>query len=156
MEIDKIETLIDKYFEGVTSIAEAQQLHTYFSSGQVAEQVMHYQKFFISMHESKIKQYNGIVSFYKQKTAVSWLSITVVVLFVVGVGGYTFYKSNSAPAPSKYGTDKDPQLAFEATQKALSILSNNRNVGIESVQYIEEHQIAKDKVFKKAVKTQGI
>jgi len=43
---------------------------------------------------------------------------------------------------------KSPEAAFEATQKALSILSKNVNVGIESVSYINEFQNSKELIFK--------
>jgi hypothetical protein len=43
---------------------------------------------------------------------------------------------------------KSPEAAFNATQKALSMLSENVNVGIESVEYINEYDYSKDLIFK--------
>ena len=41
-----------------------------------------------------------------------------------------------------------PEEAFEATQKALSLLSNNLQFGIESVGYINEYESTKNIIFK--------
>jgi hypothetical protein len=43
---------------------------------------------------------------------------------------------------------KSPEAAFNATQKALYMLSENVNVGIESIEYINEFQNSKELIFK--------
>ncbi len=155
MEINKIEILLEKYFKGMTSIAEENELRTYFSSAQVAQQLVKYQHFFKGIDQAKKEQFTQIVPFYKQNRPVLWLSIAASVIVAVGVGSYAFFNTDTKPPQSDLGTYEDPKVAFEATQKALSLLSNNINVGIESVLYLEEYQIAKNKVFKKPVMKQG-
>jgi hypothetical protein len=155
MEINKIETLLEKYFEGVTTITEENELRSYFSSGDVAQHLIQYQHFFKGLNQSKKEQFTRIVPFYEQKRPVLWLSIAASMVVAVGVGSYAFLNTENTPSQSDLGTYEDPKVAFEATQKALSLLSNNINVGIESVLYIEEYQIAKNKVFKKTVRKQG-
>jgi hypothetical protein len=155
MEINKIETLLEKYFEGVTSIAEENELRIYFSSSDVAQHLIQYQHFFKGLDQSKKEQFTRTVPLYEQKRPVLWLSIAASVVVAVGVGSYAFLNTDTTPPKSDLGTYEDPKVAFEATQKALSLLSNNINVGIESVLYIEEYQIAKNKVFKKTVRKQG-
>jgi hypothetical protein len=155
MEINKIETLLDKYFEGITSIKEENELRIYFSSGNVSQHLIQYQHFFKGLDQSKKEQFTRIVPFYEQKRPVLWLSIAASMVVAVGVGSYAFLNTENTPSQSDLGTFEDPKVAFEATQKALSLLSNNINVGIESVLYLEEYQIAKNKVFKKPVRKQG-
>ena len=46
------------------------------------------------------------------------------------------------------GTFDDPEVAFKETQKALLILSTHLNVGMESVQYIQEYDHSKNLIFK--------
>jgi hypothetical protein len=43
---------------------------------------------------------------------------------------------------------KSPEAAFKAIQKALSMLSENVNVGIESMEYINEYEYSKALIFK--------
>jgi hypothetical protein len=59
-------------------------------------------------------------------------------------------EKNTPPvvAQSELGTYDNPEEALAATQKALAMLSNNVNVGIESVQYIQEYEQSKNKIFK--------
>jgi hypothetical protein len=82
---------------------------------------------------------------------VAWLSIAASAVVLLGIGTY-FYTSekNATPvtAQSELGTYDDPEEALAATQKALALLSNNVNVGIESVQYIKEYEQSKNKIFK--------
>ena len=42
MALDRIEKLVEKYFEGETSIAEEKELKTYFSSTDVAQHLEQY------------------------------------------------------------------------------------------------------------------
>jgi len=63
---------------------------------------------------------------------------------------FTFYMNSIQPQELKneLGSYDNPQEAFEQTQKALALLSENVNVGIESVKYVQEYENAKNKVFK--------
>ena len=45
MEFNKMEALLEKYFEGETSIAEENELKDYFSSSNVAPHLEQYQSF---------------------------------------------------------------------------------------------------------------
>jgi hypothetical protein len=46
------------------------------------------------------------------------------------------------------GTYDDPEVAFRETQKALNLVSENVNVGIKSVEYVNEYQESKNLIFK--------
>jgi hypothetical protein len=74
------------------------------------------------------------------------LSVAASVVVLLGIG--TFAYLNNENATQDLGTYDNPEVAFAATQKALALLSNHVNVGIESVQYIQEYQNSKDLIFK--------
>ncbi len=81
----------------------------------------------------------------------AWLSIAASAVVLLGIGTYFFAsQENAAPAvaQSELGTYDNPEEALKATQKALALLSNNVNVGIGSVQYINEYEQSKNKIFK--------
>ena len=59
---------------------------------------------------------------------------------------FTYFNYNTAPKED-LGSFDSPEEAFIATQKALAMLSENVNVGVKSVQYINEYEVAKAKVF---------
>ncbi|OIV44069.1 hypothetical protein [Flavobacterium johnsoniae] len=154
MELDKIENILEKYFQGETTIAEENQLKEYFSSSDVAQHLEQYKPFFGYFSQVKQQKSTQELSFSeprKKKRNAAWLSIAASVVVLLGIGTYYFASEKSAApavAQSELGTYDDPEEALAATQKALALLSNNVNVGIESVQYIKEYEQSKNKIFK--------
>nr|WP_315244305.1 hypothetical protein [uncultured Flavobacterium sp.] len=161
MELNKIENILEKYFQGETSIAEENELRDYFSSSNVAQHLKQYQPIFGYFSQVKqqksthkledLDQTDKAIPLQTKKQNVGWLSIAASVVVLLGIGTY-FYTSekNTTPvvAQSELGTYNNPEKAFAETQKALALLSNNVNVGIESVQYIKEYEQSKNKIFK--------
>lgn len=151
MEFNKIEDILEKYFEGETSIAEEKELKDYFSSPNVAQHLEQYKPMFGYFSEVKEQKSTQEIPLKTQKRNVAWLSIAASVVVLLGVGTY-FYVSEKTATPvlaqSELGTYDNPEEALAATQKALALLSNNVNVGIESVQYIKEYEQSKNKIFK--------
>lgn len=151
MELDKIEDILEKYFQGETSIAEENQLKEYFSSPNVAQHLEQYKPMFGYFSQVREQKSTQEIPLKAKKRNVAWLSIAASVVVLLGIGTYFFVsEKNAAPAvaQSELGTYDDPEEALAATQKALALLSNNVNVGIESVQYIQEYQQSKNKIFK--------
>jgi len=151
MELNKIEDILEKYFQGETTIAEENQLKEYFSSPNVAQHLEQYKPMFGYFSQVKQQKSTQNIPLKTKKRNVAWLSIAASVVVLLSIGTY-FYVSekNTAPvvAQSELGTYDDPEEALKATQKALALLSNNVNVGIESVQYIKEYEQSKNKIFK--------
>ena len=151
MEQSKIEFILEKYFEGETNIAEENELRTYFSSSNVAQHLQQYQPLFgyyIAEKEQKLEQERplNLPSPTKSKK-LTWLSIAASVVVLIGAGTFTFFNYNNSP--EELGTYDSPEEAFAATQKALNLLSENVNVGINSVQHIQEFENSKNLIFKK-------
>ncbi|URC12907.1 MULTISPECIES: hypothetical protein [unclassified Flavobacterium] len=151
MEFNKIEDILEKYFQGETTIAEENQLKEYFSSPDVAQHLEQYKPMFGYFSQVKEQKSTQTIPLKTKKRNVAWLSIAASAVVLLGIGTY-FYTSekNATPvtAQSELGTYDDPEEALAATQKALALLSNNVNVGIESVQYIKEYEQSKNKIFK--------
>ncbi|WP_163407605.1 hypothetical protein [Flavobacterium ajazii] len=162
MELNKIENILEKYFQGETTIAEENELKEYFSSPDVAQHLEQYKPIFA--YFSKVKEQTttyepesfartGVaIPLQSRKRKVAWLSIAASVVLLLGIGTYFFVseQNNAAVVASQteLGTYDNPEEALKATQKALNLLSNNVNVGIESVQYIKEYEQSKNKIFK--------
>ena len=151
MELDKIENILEKYFQGETTIAEEKELKEYFSSPNVAQHLEQYKPMF--GYFSQVKQQKSMreIPLQTKKRNVAWLSIAASVVVLLGIGTFYFASQKTTPpvvAQSELGTYDDPEEALAATQKALALLSNNVNVGIGSVQYIKEYEQSKNKIFK--------
>lgn len=151
MEFNKIEDILEKYFQGETSIAEEKELKDYFSSPNVAQHLEQYKPMFGYFSQVKEQKSTQEIPLKTNKRNVAWLSIAASAVVLLGIGTY-FYVSekNTAPAvaQTELGTYDDPEEALAATQKALALLSNNVNVGIGSVQYIRQYEESKNKIFK--------
>jgi hypothetical protein len=150
MEQNKIEILLEKYFEGTTSIDEENELRGYFSSADVAPHLEHYKTIFGYFSVEATQKLGLEISLESKKQKGVWLSIAASVVVLLGVGMYVFNQFDTADKKEKQelGTYDDPKVALRETEKALKLLSSNVNVGIESVNYIQEYQNSKELIFK--------
>jgi hypothetical protein len=74
------------------------------------------------------------------------MAASIVVL--IGLGTYIYFENTDTVQESKeLGTYDDPKEALAATQKALAMLSNNVNIGVEGVQYLQVYEVTREKVF---------
>jgi hypothetical protein len=152
MAYNKIEILLEKYFQGETSITEEKELTNYFSSPDVAQHLEQYKPlfgYFSLAKEQKTKhEIPQFPSKQEKKRSLAWISIAASVVVLLGIGTYVYTNNNQlADENQKLGTYDDPQVAFRETQKALAMLSGHVNTGIESVQFIQEYDNSKEKIF---------
>jgi len=147
MELDKVEALLEKYFRGEMNLAEEKALKDYFSSRNVAPSLEHYIPMFGYFDEAKKETSRVSFKLKKKKNkTLLWLGFVASVLVLLSVGFYTFTKSKEGT--NDLGTFENPEIAFKETQKALNLISKNLNIGIESMQYINEFEQSKNKIFK--------
>jgi hypothetical protein len=146
MESNRIEILLEKYFQGDTCSAEELELKKYFSSSNVAQHLEHYKPLFGYFSQAKEQKFQNEFPLQTKKRNVAWLSIAASVVVLLGISTFTYF--HSPTEKEDLGTYENPEAAFAATQKALALLSENVNVGIESVEYINEYQYSKDLIFK--------
>lgn len=147
MELDRIEILLEKYFDAETTIAEENELKIYFSSSDVAQHLEHYRGmfgYFSAAKEHQFEQELPLKTTARKKVA--WLSIAAIIVILLGM--FTFYNQNISQNQD-LGTYDDPEKAFQETQKALNLLSKNVNVGVEGMQYVQEYQQSTELIFKK-------
>ncbi|WP_269223535.1 hypothetical protein [Flavobacterium sp. IMCC34518] len=147
MEFNKIEVLLEKYFEGETSIAEETELKNYFSSANVATHLEQYKAIFGYFEVSKAQKLTKKPLFVSRKRKINWLAIAASIVVLLGIGTYTYNNMHIAKESKELGTYDNPEEALQATQKALAMLSTHVNVGVESIQYIKVYEVTKEKVF---------
>ncbi|MCZ8090486.1 hypothetical protein [Flavobacterium sp.] len=149
MALDRIEKLVEKYFEGETSIAEEKELKTYFSSTDVAQHLEQYKPVFGYFSQAKQEQFTATISLKskRKQKRLAWLSVAASLVVMLGIGFFA-YQNTSDPNQENLGVIDDPEIAFRETQKALALISKHVNTGIESVNYLGEYQQSKNKIFK--------
>jgi hypothetical protein len=148
MESNKIETLLEKYFRGETSIAEENELRDYFSSSNVLPHLEQFKPVFGYLALAKEQKMERKIVFKAKKRNLKWLSIAASVVVLLGVGTFGYFNYNTTSQSQDLGTYDDPELAFKETQKALSMLSTHLNTGIGSLEYIQEYENSKNLIFK--------
>jgi hypothetical protein len=149
MALDRIEQLLEKYFEAQTSIAEEKELKQYFSSSDVAQHLEHYKPIFGYAVQAKQEQFTATIPLKtKKRNRVVWLSVAASAVVFLGVGLFTFDSYNQSEAQD-LGTIEDPEIAFRETQKALNMISRSVNKGIVSMSYLKEYEQSKNRIFKK-------
>jgi len=156
MELDKINLLLDKYFEGTSTSTEEDSLRTYFSSGSIDPTLENYKPLFdYYAAAKKIKSKENILQLpivkTKKRTS-NWMAIAASVAVLLGTGTYAFLQVNNSGDEENLGTYNDPEVAFIEIQKALALLSNHVNVGIEGVQHLQEFEKSKNKIFNPLIK----
>lgn len=151
MALDRIERLLEKYFEAETSIAEEKELKDYFASSDVAQHLEQYKPVFGYALQAKQEQFTAKIPLTpkrdKKRNRVVWLSVAASVIVLLGVGLFTFNNYNQSEYQD-LGTINDPEVAFRETQRALAMISESVNKGIGSMSYINEYEQSKNKVFK--------
>ena len=148
MESDKITLLVARYFEGETSVADEVELKKYFTSSEIAPDLVQYKPLFQYLASNSSYEFaKGIPLLESKSNPIKWLSIAASVVVLLGVGWYAFSTYSTSKPSTDLGSFDDPQVAFEETQKALELLSTQVNTGIESVRYVQTYEDTRDKIF---------
>ncbi len=146
MELREIEKLLEKYFDAATSTAEENRLKDYFSSPDVAPHLEQYRPMFGYFTSEATEKFERTVPLKPGKRYVAWLSVAAS--FIVMLGLYALFITPQASKAGELGTYDDPEVAFRETQKALNMLSSQINVGVSGMEYLDEYEKSKNKIFK--------
>lgn len=144
MEYNTIKNLLDKYFEGLTNIQEENVLKNYFLNDIIHNDFKQFEPVFRHFKSERQIINKKEFVFEAKKNNKFWFSIAATFLLIAGLTTF-FYKNKTNN--NDLGTYKNPELAFIETQKALKMLSENVNIGVSSIAYINEFQKTKNKIF---------
>jgi hypothetical protein len=151
MDLQTIEILLEKYFEGTTSIAEEKQLKAYFSSQDVAPHLEHYRNLFGYFKAEKEIEFDKKLPLQPSKQpTVKWIGIAASFVFLFGTAW--FFLNGNSNDNKDLGTFENPEEAFQATQEALQLLSGEVNQGVEGIAVLKQYEQTKRTIFKKSNK----
>ncbi len=140
-----IKQLVDKYFEGETSLVEEQQLRAYFKEGAVAEELQEYQPLFqyfaTAKREELPSDFDERIVIELQRPAkrrfmrrmVQMSSVAASVMLMVAA--YFWYPTTELPSTVSNQINweqyeiTDEEEAYKETKAALKLLSRNLNRG---------------------------
>ncbi len=142
MELSNIEKLLEKYFEGETTLSEEQTLKVYFTREHVAPHLEEYKSMFQYFSvESNQKTTVDFTPIKTQKPSYKWVGIAASIILVIGL----FYNMS----PSKEANERrEAELALKEAKKALNMVSKYMNEGTQDLVYLEEFGNTTKKLLK--------
>lgn len=144
MESDKIEKLLEAYFDGNTSLEEEKALQEYFNSEKIAEHLQQYKPIFMGLRMAKQERTEKVFTLSENKTKTKntwWYSVAASLVVAFGVGSFFF----SQPHLSQ--EEQEALAAFEDSKKAMMLLSENLNKGTEQLTFVGQFGKTTDKIF---------
>jgi len=136
MELDRIEKLLEKYFEATTTVAEEEQLRDSFSQDSVEPHLEQYAPMFTYFSKAKDERFTKQVPLKPKVSYHKWISIAAVAVIAFGI----FFGND-------YREQKEAEYAYNETKKALNLLAQNLERGTEKVAYLNEFEQAKQKIY---------
>ncbi len=145
MELARIETLLETYFEGNTTLAEEATLRDYFKSEDVASSLKKYQALFVGleMARQEVSQQEIVIPENSSSNQRNWwYGIAASVAVILTVGSIAF--SNASLSQD----EKDALVAYEESKKALFFLSENLNKGTDQLALVNQFTETKNRILK--------
>ncbi|MDX5583965.1 MAG: hypothetical protein QNK20_03395 [Aureibaculum sp.] len=143
MELSNIEKLVEKYENAETSLQEEQVLKAFFQQDAVPAHLLEYKTMFNYFDQSSTEGFTKSIQLKPKRSNWKWLSIAATVALLVSI-----YTINS-PGTLNESERQEAQLAFQETQKAFQLISQNLNKGnTVALAGLQEFGKAQNKVFK--------
>jgi hypothetical protein len=142
MDCNTIKEILDRYWEGETSVKEEKLLRTYFNSNQVAKELESFRPLFVYYKEQKSKTTTQSFEGLKRKPIVhrllpTWVTVAASILILL-VAGTFCYVNQTASNPTVFAIDetvkdtyKDPEKAYKEAKAALLLISKGLNKGMK-------------------------
>lgn len=132
--------LLEKYFNGETSLEEEKQLMNYFQSENISPEFEKYKPLFLSLQITDNEHFTLDESIFKKpKKRSLYFPISVAASFlIVVVTVFYIHEKNQ---------QKQAEIAYHQVKEAFYLLSENYNKGAEKVEYLTEFNKTKEKIL---------
>lgn len=147
MELDKIETLLIKYDEGETTLAEEKILQEYFATAKVPPHLDSYKLLFAYTTKERTSSYDGKVDVNSKKRRFAFVGIAASIILAIGMF-VSIDNGQEDFAGQDLGSIEDPEEAYFKAKETLQMVSAALNSGKEELIYVEEFDKAKNKYIK--------
>jgi hypothetical protein len=152
MKTMEVKHLLQRYFEGETTVQEERELEAYFNSGDVADELKEYSGFFSGIAE--LAEVAGedtieedVMEFIrinepaaKPKQRWLWQSISgIAASVIIVVGGFLFYQQQEEHFADTFD---DPEIAYAYAEQTLAFVSAKYNQGLAALSNFDKLQTA--------------
>ena len=146
MELAKIETLLDAYFEGETSLEQESTLREYFATNNIAPHLAAYQQLFVGLKaaQEEILEREIILPTVStsKETKRWWYGIAASFIVVIGVASLLM------PSNQLSQEEQDALMAFNETKETLLLLSKSFNKGTQELAVLGQFTESKNLILK--------
>ncbi|WP_299440989.1 hypothetical protein [uncultured Aquimarina sp.] len=142
MELSNIEKLLEKYFEGETTLSEEKELKVYFTGESVPSHLERYKDLFqFFSNESQVTAESEVQLSTNRVPWYTWIGVAASIALIVGL----FIKDvpPGADPEGVYGTYDNPEIALQKTKEALDLVARLMNEGKKDLVYLNEFDTAK-------------
>jgi hypothetical protein len=161
MKTKEAKRLLEKYFNGESSVSEERKIQAYFHSAEVADELKPYIKFFKGITglsceinndsiEKEVMDYI-LENETQDKSKYRWLWRTVTGIaasVILVIGGMLLYQQQD----QNYGdTFEKPEAAYACAENTLEYVSSKYNIGLTELSNFDKLQTAA-KPLQKGVK----
>jgi hypothetical protein len=160
MNIKEIEALLEKYYEGETSLAEEKKLKDFFLSNNIPLEWESHKIQFLYFHEDlkdEIDDRELEERVFAEEVQPSGFSLPshssrfyylsgIAATFLLLIGLIFIFREEADKKPGREANFNDPELVFYQTRDILALVSVNFNKGIDKMQYLGQFDKAMQKM----------
>eukprot|EP00389_Voromonas_pontica_P007683 GDKH01011590.1.p1 GENE.GDKH01011590.1~~GDKH01011590.1.p1 ORF type:complete len:182 (-),score=8.79 GDKH01011590.1:111-656(-) len=136
----EIETILEKYFEATTTVAEENELKVYFSQEEVAPHLEEYKPLFNYFSIAKEEKSTQDIPLKprKNRSYLKWISVAAVAVFVFGI--YLNNRPSTQVTPTIALEEEYTPEEIRSAQLALALLTDNFSKGTQGASYLKEFE----------------
>lgn len=142
MESRNVQELLEKYFEGESTVSDEKALKNYFASQNVAPEFAQYAPMFQYFSVAKEERYTKTIPLKPRRQYYRWASVAAAVVMAFGLYFGNEYRVQ------KQLEQQEAQFAYEETKKALGLLAQNFEKGTSQFSHLNRFDEAKQKIYK--------
>lgn len=144
MDYPTIKQLVDKYWEGATSIKEEEQLRAYFNEPAVDQRLKSVQPLFVFFKQEQEKKSQRPLRLWeviRQRPSRKWSLVAASIAILITAAVWLCQQHYNTPPSNNLAsqqvqvlekdTYKDPKQAFEEAKAALMRVSKGLNKGVK-------------------------
>ena len=136
MNTKEIEILLDKYYEGETSLGEERQLKEFFRSKDLPEHLLKHRQWFAYLEVSgneEMKDFTPLIALESKPKPYYYITgIAAGILLLIGL--YFTFQHDIFRNIKMIKPDQDKEIAFLQAREALLMVSVGLNTGLDQVQ----------------------
>lgn len=153
MESNKVEQLLEAYFEGATTLEQEKQLRTYFTGPNVASHLESYTVMFTAFAKAKEETYDIPIQLPNQKKKINFRRLSGVAAIAIIAIGLAIQFSNNTITPGTSGdaivtSYESEEVAIQKTRQALGIMGKIFNESTAQLGAVNEYNTTTSSFFK--------